>query len=40
MTHLLLTVFTCGLWGIFVWLPWWMFRMIVRKKTKTTYYYR
>lgn len=40
MTHLVLTVCTCGVWGLFVWLPWWMFRMVFRKKRKTTYYYR
>lgn len=40
MTHLLLTIFTCGMWGVFVWLPWWIFRMIFRKKTKTTYRYQ
>lgn len=40
MTHLMLTIFTCGIWGAFVWLPWWIFRMIFRKKRKTTYYYR
>ncbi|GAA3720978.1 hypothetical protein GCM10022224_103500 [Nonomuraea antimicrobica] len=39
-THLMLTIFTCGMWGLLVWLPWWMFRMIFRRKKRTTYYYR
>jgi hypothetical protein len=39
MKHLVLTICTCGLWGV-VWLCWWMYRMVVRKKTKTTYRYR
>jgi hypothetical protein len=39
-THLVLTVCTCGVWGLLVWLPWWLFRMVFRKKRKTTYYYR
>ncbi|MCG5220281.1 hypothetical protein [Streptosporangium sp. KLBMP 9127] len=38
--HLMLTIFTCGMWGIFVWLPWWLFRMVKPKKTKTTYRYK
>lgn len=41
-THLAnfaLTVATCGLWGLFVWLPWWAFRMLVRRKSTTHYYY-
>lgn len=37
-THLLLTLLTCGMW-LFVWIPWWLFRVIVpRKKTTKTYY--
>lgn len=37
-THLILTLLTCGMW-LFIWVPWWLFRMIVpRKKTTKTYY--
>ncbi|MFL1444042.1 hypothetical protein [Nocardiopsis protaetiae] len=37
-THLLLTLLTCGAW-LFVWVPWWVFRVIVpRKRTVRTYY--
>lgn len=39
-THLLLTICTCGIWGLCVWLPWWLFRMFFRKKTKTVYRYK
>lgn len=35
--HLLMTIFTCGAWGIFVWFPLWLLRMIVRRKEKTIY---
>jgi hypothetical protein len=35
-THLLLTVCTCGLWAM-VWFAWWLFRVIVPKRQKTTY---
>ncbi|MEV4158997.1 hypothetical protein [Nonomuraea dietziae] len=38
--HLVLTICTCGVWGLCVWLPWWIFRMIVRRKTTTHHYYR
>ena len=34
--HLLMTVFTCGLWA-FVWAGTWLFRMIVRRKSVTRY---
>lgn len=37
--HLVLTVFTCGAW-LFVWIPWWIFRMVVPRKTVHRYYYR
>ncbi|GII32573.1 hypothetical protein [Planotetraspora mira] len=37
--HLLATIFTCGVWGLFVWLPWWLFRVIVRRKKVTRYHY-
>ncbi|MET8145901.1 hypothetical protein ABZU32_36830 [Sphaerisporangium sp. NPDC005288] len=37
--HLVLTILTCGLWGLFVWLPLWIFRMIVRRKQVTKYHY-
>lgn len=37
--HLMLTIFTCGLWGLFVWLPLWVFRLIVRRKQVTKHYY-
>lgn len=37
-THLILTLLTCGMW-LFIWVPWWLFRVIVpRKKTVRTYY--
>ncbi|MBX6382468.1 MAG: hypothetical protein IRZ07_05760 [Microbispora sp.] len=39
MFHLLATVFTCGLWGLFVWLPLWIFRLFVRRKQVTKHYY-
>lgn len=42
LTHtanLVLTIFTCGLWGL-VWACWWFFRMIKPKKRRTTHYYR
>jgi hypothetical protein len=35
-THLLLTVCTCGLWAM-VWFSWWLFRVLVPKRHKTTY---
>lgn len=37
--HLVLTIFTCGLWGLFVWLPLWIFRMVVRRKQVTRHHY-
>jgi hypothetical protein len=37
--HLVATVFTCGLWGLLVWLPLWVFRMVFRRKIVTRYYY-
>ncbi|WP_169950669.1 hypothetical protein [Microbispora sp. H11081] len=37
--HLLATIFTCGLWGLFVWLPLWVFRLFVRRKQVTKHYY-
>lgn len=37
-THLLLTIFTCGLW-LFVWVPWWLFRVVVPRKRVTRHYY-
>lgn len=39
-THLMLTVVTCGFWGLLVWLPWWLFRLVFRRKRTTTYRYR
>lgn len=42
LTHtanLLLTIFTCGVWGI-VWATWWIVRMIFPKKTRTRHYYQ
>ena len=38
-THLVLTVLTCGVW-LFVWIPWWIFRVIVPKRRVTKTYYR
>ncbi|WP_158070361.1 hypothetical protein [Nocardiopsis sp. CNR-923] len=38
-THLLLTLCTCGLW-LFVWIPWWLFRVIVPRRKVTKHYYR
>ena len=37
--HLLLTLLTCGLW-LFVWIPWWIVRMIVPRRRVTKTYYR
>lgn len=37
--HLMATIFTCGLWGMFVWLPLWIYRMVVRRKITTKHYY-
>ena len=38
-THFLLTIFTCGLW-LMIWIPWWIFRVIVPRKRVTKTYYR
>jgi hypothetical protein len=38
--HLIATICTCGVWGLFVWLPLWVFRMIVRRKKTTRHYYQ
>lgn len=38
-THLLLTLLTCGMW-LFIWIPWWLFRMIVPRRKVTRTYYR
>ena len=38
-THLILTVCTCGVWGI-VWFTWWVIRMIVPKRHTTRHYHR
>lgn len=37
--HLVLTVLTCGLW-LFVWIPWWIFRVIVPRRRVARSYYR
>lgn len=37
--HLVMTICTCTLWGWFVWLPMWIFRMFVRRKEVTKYHY-
>lgn len=37
--HLILTFLTCGLW-LFVWIPWWFFRVIVPRRRVTRSYYR
>lgn len=37
--HLMATIFTCGLWGMFVWLPLWIYRMVVRRRVVTRHYY-
>ncbi|WP_433355595.1 hypothetical protein ACQP25_17155 [Microtetraspora malaysiensis] len=37
--HLIATICTCGLWGLFVWLPMWIFRMFVRRKQVTKHHY-
>ncbi|MFF0249984.1 hypothetical protein [Streptosporangium sandarakinum] len=37
--HLVLTLCTCGLWGLLVWLPLWIFRLVVRRKHVTRHYY-
>lgn len=34
--HLIMTICTCGAWG-FVWVCWWLFRMIVPKRKVTRY---
>ncbi|MBP2708361.1 hypothetical protein JOL79_31740 [Microbispora sp. RL4-1S] len=36
--HLVLTICTCGLWGL-VWLGLWIFRLFVRRKKVTRHYY-
>lgn len=35
--HLLMTLLTCGLWGIFVWLPITVINSMSRKKVVTRY---
>lgn len=37
-THLMLTLFTCGAW-LFVWIPWWIIRVIIPKRKVTKHYY-
>ena len=37
--HLIATICTCGAWGLFVWLPMWIYRMMIRRKTVTKHYY-
>lgn len=37
--HLMLTVFTCGMW-LMVWIPWWMIRVIIPRRKVTKHYYR
>lgn len=37
--HLVLTICTCGVWGLFVWLPVWIFRMVIRRKQVTRHHY-
>jgi hypothetical protein len=37
--HLLLTFLTCGIWGLLVWFPLWVFRLIVRRRKVTRHYY-
>lgn len=35
--HLLMTVFTCGLWGLFVWFPLTVLHKMSRRKVVTRY---
>jgi hypothetical protein len=37
--HLTLTIVTCGVWGILVWFPLWLFRLVVRRREVTRYKY-
>ncbi|WP_435109405.1 hypothetical protein [Nocardiopsis synnemataformans] len=37
--HLILTLLTCGLW-LFVWVPWWIVRMVIPRRRVTKTYYR
>ncbi|MFI7610681.1 hypothetical protein ACIBP6_05510 [Nonomuraea terrae] len=39
MFHLMMTICTCTIWGWFVWLPLWLFRLVVRRKEVTKYKY-
>jgi hypothetical protein len=37
-THLILTACTCGLW-LFVWIPWWIIRVLIPRRRTTKHYY-
>lgn len=36
--HLILTVVSCGGW-LFIWIPWWIIRMVIRRKETTRHYH-
>ena len=36
--HLILSICTCGLW-LFVWIPWWIIRVLIPRRKTTRHYY-